>query len=183
MGSNDADRLVFTVPSTARIAVEFPGYVRNVDRATRMLGGLEGVAAAVNSRHQAGGFLRVSFRPDDPTCHPLIGEHLPARGLLLRISRKRVAVGDVGTAAAAAGGGAHAAAPEPPTVQLVATVSSTFRFSGLADYQFLPVDPSAALRNQHVDPDVPPVPPENLAGAAGGYCWGGSGVPLSYPMQ
>ena len=181
MGSTSSDDLVAKIPAVPRIiAIEFPGYVRNVDRATRMLGGLDGITAAVNTIGDKG-LMRVSFRPDDPTCHPLIGDQQPVRGLLLRISRKKAPVsageeGGSGAVHAAASGGAGvghaepAAAARAPRVEIVGAVTTTFRFPGLADYQYLPVDPACRLRNQHVEregPDAQPVPAENLAGSAG----------------
>jgi len=165
------------IPDSPRIvAIEFPGYVRNVDRATRMLGGVEGIAAAMNTAGsnpgQGGGLMRVSFRPDDPTCHPLIGRQRPVAGLLLRISRKR-------PDACVDGAGGPVPAPHAGeedgqrrvAAEVVASVSTSFRFNGLADFQYLPHDPAAKLRNQFVDlgdgSAVLPVPEENLAGRAG----------------
>lgn len=179
--------VVSVIPASSRIvAIEFPGYVRNVDLATRMLGGVEGVAAAMNttgSTLNPGGLMRVSFRPDDPTCHPLIGDQQPVTGLLLRISRPRTNAADVPTKTAGSCGRPAAPSsaphvdidqPQAPsliTAKVVAAVSTTFRFTGLADYQYLPHDPASNLRNQNVGQDDGPaalqVPAENLAGRAG----------------
>eukprot|EP00955_Chlamydomonas_euryale_P036436 350436-Chlamydomonas_euryale.AAC.7 len=75
--------LVAPIPDARLVAVQFPGYVRNVAAAMAMLGGREAVAAAARS----GGPLRCSYRPHDPTCRPLFGDAAPAAGLVVRISR------------------------------------------------------------------------------------------------
>lgn len=238
-------RIAASVPSTDFVAVEFPGYVRNAGRATRMLGGEEGIAAALSARpassagpaaqqQQGGSFLKLSFCPDDPTVHPLIGDQHAARGLVLRIARKRkgatkaAAAGGAGGPGAAegeaaaesggqgggsameidaepseqqqqrqgegegkaAGSGTAAAAAAPErgdaqgdaelqdepklSFQVVAQVLSSYRFTRLADYHFLPLDPSRGTRYRppphtptagpHSEPDAlpaVPVAPEN----------------------
>ena len=72
------------VPYAEAVMVEFPGIVRDVDAALAMLGG----QAAAALRHPSGGYLQLRFRPADPVSHPLVADRQPARGLLLRISRR-----------------------------------------------------------------------------------------------
>jgi general transcription factor 3C polypeptide 5 (transcription factor C subunit 1) len=117
-------------------AVEFPGFVRNPRRAMQMLGGEKAIAEAC----EGGGYLKLSFRPEEPSCHPVFGDSKPtSRTLLLRVSK-------------------HKAAPaeEPAKCQIVGKIISTCRFRSLADFQYLPVDTTYATR------DYSPTPESNL---------------------
>lgn len=61
MASQDTPVLdVVRVPQTTAIAIEYPGYIRNVDRALQTLGGEAAIAEASSS---ADGYLRLRFRP------------------------------------------------------------------------------------------------------------------------
>ena len=146
------------VPHDEAIMVEFPGIVRDVDAALAMLGG----QAAAALRHPAAGYLQLRFRPSDPTSHPLVADRQPARGLLLRISRRSTSAaenttggpeglaqapgagpsaragvdGERGAGAAEAGAGVKA--------RVVARVPFAYRFTGLADFQYVPHDGRSA---------------------------------------
>lgn len=110
------------VPSREAFLVEFPGYVRNYQAAVNTLGGVDALTKAASSDDSV---LQLRFRPDDPYAHPLYGERQAAKGLLLKIARK-VADPSQGSV----------------TAEVLACVNSKFTFSGMADYQYLPVDSS-----------------------------------------
>ena len=110
------------VPSRQAFLVEFPGYVSNPDAVVRTLGGIDALTTAANSDHSV---LQLRFRPDDPYAHPLYGERQAARGLVLKLARKVADPGQEGVKA-----------------EILACVHSKFTFSGMADYQYLPVDSS-----------------------------------------
>lgn len=112
------------VPEAEAFVVEYPGYVRNVQAMMQTLGGSKALAAAANGSNSV---LQLRFRPDDLISHPLYGERQATNGLLLKLSRP-----DAG--------------PEDPRVsaEVVARVHSKFTFTGMADYQYLPVDPSVS---------------------------------------
>jgi hypothetical protein len=137
-------------PSTQWIAVNVPGYVRDVPKALRMLGGTAKLASTFSSSGQAG-ILEFRFHPDNLLSHPLTATAGSSpRGLVLRISRPRGAGEEV-----------------QPKVQVVAQVASTYRFSSLADYQFLPVDPGRSMRyHAPLHSALLPIPSENLANEA-----------------
>lgn len=143
-------RLEFDVPSAACVAVEYPGFVRNVGAALRTLGGADAVAAAASSSKgpgeagsDTGGgkptYLKLNFRPDEPTSHAIYGERTNTRRLLLRIARPKQPQHPAG--AAGDGGDGDAV-----TAQVVGRIPTTFRFTGLADFQYLPLDPLLASR-------------------------------------
>ncbi len=168
------------IPDYEVTAIEYPGFVRNSDRALQTLGGLDAIAAAVSSKQH----LRLRHRPEDRTSHPLFGERVEIPRLLLRIARRKPQQQQHDAAAADA-----AAAPPAPsspqqqqqqhdpmqpdtstqlqltngntdangaadedggevTVSVVARVTPTFRFSGLADFVYLPTDPLLHTRSR-----------------------------------
>eukprot|EP00198_Chlamydomonas_reinhardtii_P004438 XP_001693774.1 predicted protein [Chlamydomonas reinhardtii] len=143
------ERVEVVVPETEAVAIEYPAFIRNSDRALATLGGLEGIAVAVDATDH----LKLKHRPDDRTSHPLYGERSDQLRLLLRIARPRAQA-----AAAAAGTGVGAGGADCTgdgdgiRVSLAARVAPTFRFPGLADYAFLPTDPGLASRDRSAMP-------------------------------
>ncbi|GAX75079.1 hypothetical protein CEUSTIGMA_g2523.t1 [Chlamydomonas eustigma] len=154
------------VPSAIITSVEFPGYVRNVDRAIQMLGGLTNIAASLNNGSQ-NNFLRLHYRPEDTLSHPLIGDQHATQGLLLRISKTKSPLKSV-PANYEAKNSAHSDETSPLKLRIVSRVQRTFKFNGLADYQYLPLDPKAHQRGQGSEDSASsmPLPPENLVATA-----------------
>lgn len=150
-GSSGADAL--HIPPVEAVAIEFPGYIRNPERALEALGGAAGAAAALDARAAV---LKLWLRPWDPLSHPLYGERRRARSLLLRVSRPRppapgsTPTGGDSTGGDGAPGTSSAAEPSQPAaavaIAAAAVVRASYRFNGLADYQYLPVDPRTATR-------------------------------------
>mmetsp|Transcript_21559 Transcript_21559/g.56203 ORF Transcript_21559/g.56203 Transcript_21559/m.56203 type:complete len:483 (-) Transcript_21559:454-1902(-) len=138
----DHDGIRANIGQSMFTAVEFPGYVRNTQKALSMIGGTPAVAALGEN-----GFLRLSFRPEDPLAHPIFGDKQHSRAVLLRVSRPRVRPGASPEEAAAATDAA-------PTVKVVGTVGSVVRFNGLADFQYLPVDTTFSTRDYSCAPSV-----------------------------
>lgn len=86
-GQTDPRSATHTVPATSLSAVAFPGYVRNVPRATAMLGGPQAIAAALKTPN---GVMRMSYRPGQQGGNTaLMGDVAACRGLVLRVSRKQ----------------------------------------------------------------------------------------------
>lgn len=110
------------VPSREAFLVEFPGYVRNPQAAIQTLSGVDALTKAASSDDSV---LQLRFRPGDPYSHPLYGERQAAAGLLLKIARKVADPSQHGV-----------------TAEVLACVHTKFTFSGMADYQYLPVDSS-----------------------------------------
>lgn len=76
-----------SVPKKRLLAVQYPGHVTNVTRALHTLGGLPAIAQARSSDLN---FLELRYRPEDPFCHPLFGDHQETANLLLKIRRHRI---------------------------------------------------------------------------------------------
>ncbi len=120
-GSNDGQGCVTVqVPQQAAVAIEYPGYIRSVDAALTTLGGEAGITTAVATQAP---YLTLRLRPDDPYSHPLFSDKpMPAHSLLLRISRPK---------------DQPEGSSDGVKVTAVARVTRVYRFSGLADFQFL----------------------------------------------
>lgn len=77
-----------SVPEHVSVAVEYPGFVQNVDKVLETLGGPSGVTSALLHDSTT---LQVRYRPKDPLCHAITADRHSSTSLLLRVSRK---VGD-----------------------------------------------------------------------------------------
>jgi hypothetical protein len=143
---DDADVHELAVPHLEAVAIEFPGYIRNPDRALAALGGPAAAAAALDARASV---LKCWLRPEDPLSHPLFGERRRARSVLLRVARPRTTTTNAAGATSTASGpsASDPADGDAVTVTAIATVGASYRFNGLADYQYLPVDLKAAVRS------------------------------------
>lgn len=125
------------VPAAQFAALEYPGYVRNVPRALQTLGGEQAVQAALMAG--SGAYLKLNFRPQEPTSHPIFGDKHETSQLLVRISRKKVRRG---------------ASEQPPKVEIVGRVTTSIRFGGLADFAYLPVDNGNNSRDYSRTPEI-----------------------------
>jgi hypothetical protein len=121
------------LPSDTFTLVEFPGFVRNAEKALRLLGGEAAVPARLD-----GELCSLAFRPHDEHSRPLLSSpaDMVKRCLVLRISRPRQQQVPAGDGAAA-----------PVTARLLGCVQVGLHFPGLADMQYLPVDNNLAARD------------------------------------
>ena len=114
------------------VCVEMPVLASRPSTLATLLGGSNGGAALRDEAVP----LRLWLRPDDPLSHALVSSpREPTAGFLLRVRRARPRSTDVTAVDHTAG------AEEPPapcTASLVGVVGATYRFPGLADFQFLP---------------------------------------------
>ena len=134
------------------LAIEHPCYVVNADRGVRMLGGTQAIARASASNSTS---MECSLRPQDPLAHPLFGVRVDTPGVLLKVTRRKRKA-STATAAGTDSPAALSPAPSAPTgpahasfaaskpkmaIEVLGSVTSSYRFEGLADYQFVS-DPS-----------------------------------------
>ena len=127
------DEDVLTVPAEVAVLVDYPGYISNPANAVKTLGGPQELDAAVREGRS---LIKLQLRPQDQSCHPLYGERQNCQGLLLRISRRK-------------------GQPDADVkVRVAARIQSRYTFQGLADYQYLQVDPAQHTR------DLSQLPPE-----------------------
>lgn len=74
-----------TVPAKSATAIEYPGFVKNVDAALETLGGTSTVTAALVNDVSP---VLVRFRPKDSLCHPVFADRQSTTNLLVKLSRK-----------------------------------------------------------------------------------------------
>ena len=110
------------------LAVEHPCHVINTAKGVRMLGGTLAVARASVRQSDA---IECSLRPEDPLAHPLFGVRVATPGVLLKVTRRKRPQGD------AAGSSSTPSSGHELSVELIGRVSSSYRFNGLADYQYV----------------------------------------------
>lgn len=61
-------------------AVEFPGYIENVERALSTMGGIEGLQEQRKSRPKT---LTLKLRPEDDFCHPIVSNDAKKSSMML----------------------------------------------------------------------------------------------------
>ncbi|KAG7672279.1 hypothetical protein Ndes2526B_g06727 [Nannochloris sp. 'desiccata'] len=72
-------------PGACNFIVEFPGYIKNEDRALATFGGLDGLASQRQNHPKT---LQLRLRPGDPSCHPLISDDAKSTTVLvLKLTR------------------------------------------------------------------------------------------------
>ena len=120
-----------TIPDEQVVVVEFPGIVRDTGKATSMIGGVEAIAQVSQGETQN---LELRWRPDDPFCHPVVGNVVSTSNLVLRVRRTE--------------------GKAEPQLDLIGAATTTCRFRGMhqprlarvlltmaaamADFQFVP---------------------------------------------
>ncbi|KAK9768590.1 tau 95 subunit of transcription factor TFIIIC [Basidiobolus ranarum] len=136
-------------------AVEYPGYVKNIDKVLNTLGGQHGLQRALK---EDCGYLELRYRPGDHFSHPINGDVIHTGNLLLKVTRR----------VRRRKGFRNAPREEEQcfsveneeesnfNAEIVGVISKTCRFRGMADYQYLPdpVDPIAQFRNSLQSLDV-----------------------------
>ncbi|KAJ2487555.1 tau 95 subunit of transcription factor TFIIIC [Coemansia sp. RSA 2320] len=119
------------IPRQRAFAIEYPGYVRDVNKAVLTLGGHEQLARSMVNDKDDDLPVELRFRYDDPTSHPISGEKVATQNLLLKVTKctrrpKNKALG---------GAQASAVAVVSESAKVVAVIDKTVRFRKLADFQ------------------------------------------------
>ncbi|KAL1915198.1 uncharacterized protein VTP21DRAFT_7474 [Calcarisporiella thermophila] len=130
------------LPKLELISIEYPGYVRNLNKVLTTLGGLKSLSRVASGYDS----LELRYRPKDPFSHPIHGDVVPTANLLMKVTRRRkkkegkLIEGDRGEIKA----------------EIVGLVTRTCRFRALADYQYIPDadDPVAKLRRDIENADI-----------------------------
>ncbi len=115
--------------SSPLVCIEYPGKVNNVDRMVETLGGSDNVARVCQETNRR---MELRFRPDDVFCKPTCGERVKQTAFLLKVKRmrrKRDSKKD--------------GRQFKMKTEILGAVETTFKFSNLCDFQYLPVERSA----------------------------------------
>ncbi|ESQ45599.1 hypothetical protein EUTSA_v10010256mg [Eutrema salsugineum] len=132
MGIIEQGTISGTLPSKEAFAVHFPGYPSSISRAIETLGGIQGITEA---RGSISNKLELRFRPEDPYAHPALGEQRPCNGFLLKISKQDIQKPESQPAVLASTDASLEEASPALCADIVARVSESFHFDGMADYQ------------------------------------------------
>lgn len=114
--------------------VEYPGIVNNVDKMLQTLGGIE---ALENTFKQANSRLELFFRPQDIYAHSTLGDRINTHNLLVKLI-KRTSVDSEGKSTIVY------------DTQIVGFIETTYRFKGLADFQYLPIQPVKPIEGTRI---------------------------------
>ncbi|ORX94702.1 hypothetical protein K493DRAFT_283560 [Basidiobolus meristosporus CBS 931.73] len=135
-------------------AVEYPGYVKNIDRVLNTIGGQYGLQRALKEEY---GYLELRYRPGDHFSHPINGDVIHTGNLLLKVTR-RVRRRKTQRPASTEEQELPMEIEEDGNfkAEIMGVISKTCRFRGMADYQYLPdpVDPIAQFRKSLQSLDV-----------------------------
>ncbi|XP_006894495.1 PREDICTED: general transcription factor 3C polypeptide 5-like [Elephantulus edwardii] len=110
------------------VCVEYPGVVRDVSKMLPTLGGEEGVSRIYADPTKR---LEMYFRPKDPYCHPVCANRFSTNSLLLRVKKK--------TRRQAEAPGPEACPQVKFEIEILGTISTTYKFQGMSDFQYLAV--------------------------------------------
>lgn len=104
------------------VSVNYPGVVKNVDKALKSIGGTENVSKVYSEQNKR---LSVNWRPDDAFCKPAFGERCSTTNLLMKV-RRRPKKGDK--------------SQYEYQVEVLGIIDTTYKFNAMADFQYLPFE-------------------------------------------
>ncbi|KAK1155886.1 general transcription factor 3C polypeptide 5-like isoform X1 [Acipenser oxyrinchus oxyrinchus] len=119
------------------VCAEHPCRVLNVGKMLETLGGEEGMSRTYADPSKR---LELYFRPRDPYCHPVCGNRFPSTSMLLRVRRRVPKPRGQGVAALPAGDTAQQSQID---MEILGVICTTYKFQGLADFQYLAVHTEA----------------------------------------
>jgi len=108
------------LPTRQFVCIEYPGYIKNVQKAIETMGGLSAIYQAA-TRKENPTFLHLKFRFNDPYSHPIFGDRVQTSNLALKVTKQPTTSNNNNNISS----------------EIVAIVCTTFRFNGLADFQYL----------------------------------------------
>ncbi|OMH81670.1 General transcription factor 3C polypeptide 5 [Zancudomyces culisetae] len=111
-------------PEKIYFGVEYPGYVKSVEKAIETMGGCEKIANSVLMKSDDG--LELSYDPEDMYLKPLVGDIVYTGNMLLKVTRKVKKYKD----------GRVEPIDSKWDVENMGIISKTARFRGMADWHF-----------------------------------------------
>jgi general transcription factor 3C polypeptide 5 (transcription factor C subunit 1) len=117
------------LPKDSFLCIEFPGYVENQNKAMETLGG---VSAVLEAHATKSAQIPLNFRPNDPWSHPIFLDRYLTSNFVLEVTKKT----DPETGETSVSG------------DIIGTIPQVYTFTGLADYQYLPMQ----LNDPPLDP-------------------------------
>eukprot|EP01125_Pyxidicula_operculata_P011073 TRINITY_DN3616_c0_g3_i1.p1 TRINITY_DN3616_c0_g3~~TRINITY_DN3616_c0_g3_i1.p1 ORF type:complete len:635 (+),score=194.89 TRINITY_DN3616_c0_g3_i1:166-2070(+) len=106
---------VSELPKKEYICIEYPGIVKNVDKAIETLGGSDSINKAISTQSR---YLALNFRPSSSFSHPIHGDLVRTSNLLLKLTKSDDA--------------------SPVEHEILGTIKQTYKFRGMADFIYFP---------------------------------------------
>lgn len=103
------------------LMVEYPGFVKNVDKALATMGGLETIEKVSKSDKDR---LELKFRKKDPLSHPAYGDRSAKKCLVLKLKKIRKGPSDINC---------------EYSISVVGKAQTSYCFETLAEFQWLPM--------------------------------------------
>lgn len=127
-------------PSTVEqfVMIEYPGFVKNVDKALDTMGGIDTIEKVFDSQKDR---LELKFRKSDPLAHAAYGDRAPKKCLVIRIKRskgkKTLSTSSTSTIKTKSSKTREDA--DHYEANVIATIQTTYKFETLAEFQWLPM--------------------------------------------
>uniref|UniRef100_A0A6B2L250 Transcription factor IIIC subunit 5 HTH domain-containing protein n=1 Tax=Arcella intermedia TaxID=1963864 RepID=A0A6B2L250_9EUKA len=146
------------MPTQNYLCVEYPGFIKNMDRALSTLGG----AAAINQAHKENSkFLALNLKPDIVHSHPIYGDKIMTSNMILKVVRPLESKLDY-------------------KCEMIGLVNNTYRFKGLSDFQYFPSVSNESKRMEEEPNKQPLAIPEETELKLIPPLWSRQDLPHSY---
>lgn len=115
------------------VMVEYPGLVKNTDKALGTLGGIDAIEKVFESQKDR---LELKFRRSDPLSHPAYGDRTQKKCLVLRITKKPLAQDDI-----------QQNPDDTFDLSVIGKIQTSFKFDTMAEFQWLPMQRTNLVEN------------------------------------
>lgn len=119
------------------VMIEYPGFVKNPDKALTTLGGLGCVEKVVASQKDR---LELKFRKSDPYSHPAYGDREPKKCLVMRIRKLKNSQ-------------IEGSDSESFEINIIGKVQTSYKFDTMAEFQWLPMQRTNEPTTPQINPD------------------------------
>jgi len=102
------------------VSITYPGKVNNVENMCKNFGGIQNIEKVFNDKSSR---LSLKFRPNDPSCKPVLSNKKNGISLLLRVKKYKRKDKDEYCYYS----------------EFIGTITTTYEFTAFCDYQYLPV--------------------------------------------
>lgn len=104
------------------VGIEYPAFVKNVDKMMETLGGIEELSKEFTENQR----VQLKFHPKNVYCKPTFGDRIECTGLLLKVKIRKSKKHPEQK-------------PEILSTDIVGQVTSMYKFTSMCDYQYLPI--------------------------------------------
>lgn len=116
--------------------IEYPGFVKNLDKALDTMGGMEAIERVFDSQKDR---LELKFRKSDPLAHAAYGDRSQKKCLVLRIKRSKAVKCDQQNPQASTSKEDSSSHDDKYDLNVIAALQTSYKFDTLAEFQWLPM--------------------------------------------